>query len=307
MSVKYKDYYEILGVERNSSEAAIRKAYRKLARQYHPDVNKEPQAQERFQEISEAYEVLGDPDKRKRYDQLGANWRPGQDFTPPSGWENVRFEFGGNGGAHGFGFTGHGGFSDFFESIFGDMMGGHSGFQAEQRYGSRPQRRTHDEVELPLTLEEAWRGGRKKIAVQTAAGRSKTYNLTIPERIRDGAKLRMKNQGSNGDLIVRVAIQPHARFRVKGADLETTLYISPPEAVLGERVEIPLLSGRVGLRIPPGAKHGKRLKLKGQGLKKRGGEYGDLLVDLAIDIPSAPTRDERELYEKLLALCRKRK
>jgi curved DNA-binding protein len=300
MSVKYKDYYEILGIERNAGEAAIKKAYRKLARQYHPDINKEARAQERFQEISEAYEVLGDPEKRKRYDQLGANWQQGQDFTPPPGWENVHFEFGGK-GAQGFGFSGHGGgFSDFFESMFGDIMGGST-------FGSGGPRRRRpaaaaEEVELTLSLEEAWNGGKKRISVYTPNGPSKTYNLKIPERVRDGAKLRMKNQGSSGDLIVRISIQPHSRFQISGTDLETTLNLSPPEAVLGIRAELKLLNGRAGLQIPPGTPAGKKFKLRGQGLKKASGGYGDLLVTVAIDIPANPTPAERKLYEQLLAL-----
>ncbi len=308
MSVKYKDYYETLGVERNSSEAAIKKAYRKLARQYHPDINKEPGAQARFQEISEAYEVLADPEKRKRYDQLGANWQQGQDFTPPPGWENIHFEFGGNGGS-GFGFSGQGGFSDFFETIFGDMMGGQSGFHHGRGFAQNNQcpKSRAEEVELSLSLEEAWQGGKKRITVYTGNGQSKTYDLNIPARIRDGAKLRLKNQGSHGDLIVRIAVKPHSRFRVNGANLETTLHITPPEAVLGAKVELPLINGRAGLNITPGTSSGKKLKLKGQGLKKNEGGFGDLIVTVQIDIPGQLTAAERELYEKLLALHQQRK
>ncbi|WP_372807889.1 DnaJ C-terminal domain-containing protein [Pontiella sp.] len=304
MSVKYKDYYEILGVERNSSDAAIKKAYRKLARQFHPDVNQTSGAQARFQEISEAYEVLGDPEKRKRYDQLGANWQQGQDFTPPPGWENVHFEFGDN-GAPGFGFSGQGGFSDFFASIFGDMADG-GAFHSGKGFRRSPPQAANEEVELALSLEEAWNGGKKRISVYNSAGASKTYNLNIPARIRDGAKLRMKNQGSAGDLIVRISIKPHPRFRVSGADLETTLNLSPPEAVLGTKAELPLLNGRAELRVPPGTPSGKKFKLKGQGLGKQGGRFGDLLVTVAVEIPAQPTPAERDLYEKLLALRRNR-
>lgn len=296
MGMKYKDYYEVLGVERDSSEAAIKKAYRKLARQYHPDVNKESGAQNRFQEISEAYEVLGDPEKRKRYDELGANWQQGQDFTPPPGWDNVHFEFAG-GRRPGTGFSGHGGFSDFFESIFGDMMGGPSSFQ------SRPQRRTHDEVELTLTLEEAFRGGKKRISVYSAEGaKPKTYDLKIQPGTRDGAKLRLRNQGQNGDLLIRIRIAPHPRFKIDGADLETTLLLAPHEAVLGGKVELQLLDGLVSLNIPSGTQPGKKLKLTGKGLKKPGGRYGDLYAVVRIKIPREPSEEEKRIYEQLRKL-----
>ena len=297
MALKYKDYYEVLGVPRNAGEAAIKKAYRELARQYHPDVNKEHGAQERFQEISEAYEVLGDSEKRKRYDELGANWQQGQEFTPPPGWGNVHFEFGGNGGNQGFGFTGHGGFSDFFESIFSDMMGGQSGFQ------SRPQRRTHDEVELTLTLEEAFRGGKKRISVYAADGaKPKTYDLKIPPGTRDGARLRLRNQGQNGDLLIRIRIAPHPRFKVDGADLETPLSLAPHEAVLGGKVALQLLDGRATLNIPPGTQPGKKFKISGKGLKKPGGGHADLYAVVQIRIPKNPSAEERKLYAELAKL-----
>lgn len=300
MPVKYKDYYEILGVERNSSEAAIKKAYRKLARQYHPDINKEAGAQARFQDVSEAYEVLSDPEKRKRYDELGAGWHQGQDFTPPSGWENMHFEFGGN-STHDFGFSGQGGFSDFFDSIFGDMMGGRSGFSSANPF-ARPEpspSRAAEEVELKLTLEEAWRGGKKRIKLYGADRRPKTYDLTVPAGIGDGAKLRLKNQGRQGDLIIRITILPHARFKISGADLETEVHISPPLAVLGGSVEFPLPEGSVSLRIPPGTPHGKKFRLTGKGLKKSGGGRGDLYAFVKIEIPTVLSDQEKEWYRKL--------
>ncbi len=296
MGMKYKDYYEVLGIERNSSEAAIKKAYRRLARQYHPDVNKESGAQERFQEISEAYEVLGDPEKKKRYDELGANWQQGQEFTPPPGWENVHFEFSGSGG-HGSGFSGRGGFSDFFDSIFGDMMGGHSGFHA------RPQRRTHDEVELTITLEEAFRGVKKRISVCAADGaKPKIYDLKIPPGTRDGAKLRLRNQGQNGDLLIRIHIAPHPRFKVDGADLETNIPLAPHQAVLGGKVGLQLLEGHASLNIPAGTQPGKKFKFSGKGLKKPGGGHGDLYAVTQITIPNNPSAEERRLYEELAKL-----
>jgi len=302
VSVKYKDYYELLGVERNSSDAAIKKAYRKLAREFHPDVNKEPGAQTRFQEISEAYEVLGDPEKRKRYDQLGANWQQGQEFTPPPGWENVQFDFGGQGGANGFKFGG-GGFSDFFESIFGNMMGGHTGFQSSEKFGPRPQRRTHDEVELTVSLEEAFRGGTKRIKVYAADGVTpKTYDLKIPPGTRDGAKLRLRNQGHTGDLLVRISIAPHPRFTVDGADLWMEVELAPHQAVLGDKVALQLVDARASLNIPPGTQPGRKFRLSGKGLKKPGGGRGDLYAVAKVVVPCNPTLEEKQLYEQLARL-----
>ncbi len=292
--MKYKDYYKILGVEHNTSEADIKKAYRKLARKYHPDVNKTPEAQTRFQEISEAYEVLGDPEKRKRYDELGSNWQQGQDFTPPPGWENSHFEFSSDGG----------GFSDFFGSIFGDMMGGGMHFQGSEGFrSSRPPRRTHDEVELTLSLEEAFLGGKKRVKIRAANGTEKTYDLNVPQGIRDGATLRLKNQGqAGGDLLIRISIASHPRFKVDGAELEMEFPIAPHEAVLGGKVDLHLPDGRAALRIPPGTQAGKKFRLKGKGLKRRGGERGDLYAVAKIVVPTQPSPEEKQLYEKIAQL-----
>jgi curved DNA-binding protein len=299
MGVKYTDYYEVLGVPRNSTEAAIKKAYRKLAREFHPDVNKGAGAQNRFQEISEAYEVLGDPEKRKRYDELGASWKQGQDFTPPHGWDNVHFDFGGSGAEQGFNFSG-GGFSDFFESLFGSSMGGFSGFQSSEKNGAYAPRRTHDETELVLTLEEAYNGGKKRIKVYAdQSGTAKTYDLNIPAGTRDGAKLRLRNQGHNGDLLIRISIAPHNRFTVDGADLWAEIKLAPHQAALGDKVELNLIDGRASLRIPPGTQPGRKFRLSGKGLKKPGGGRGDLFAVVQIIIPSDLTDAERKLYEEL--------
>ena len=296
MSVQYKDYYKILGVEHGSSEAEIKKAYRKLARKYHPDINKTPEAQTRFQEVSEAYEVLGDPEKRKRYDELGSSWQQGQEFTPPSGWEHVNFS------------GGSGGFSDFFGSIFGDMMGGGGmHFQGSEAFGARPQRRTHDEVGLSLSLEEAFRGGKKRIKIRAANGTEKTYDLNIPVGIRDGATLRLKNQGqAGGDLLIRISIVPHPRFKVDGAELEMEFPIAPHEAVLGGKVNLHLPDGRAALRIPPGTQSGKQFRLKGKGLKRRDGKRGDLYATAKIVAPVHPSAEEKRLYEQIAKLSAKR-
>lgn len=304
MSVEYKDYYKILGVERNSSEAAIKKAFRKRARQYHPDMNKEVGAQERFQEISEAYEVLSDPKKRERYDLLGANWQQGQDFTPPSGWENVHFEFGGN-SADGAGFSGHGGFSNFFDTIFGDMMGGsRSGFQSMHGFASSSNPALVEEVELQISLEEAWRGGKKSIKVFSEnSEHSKTYNLNIPAGARDGLKLRLAGQGSNGaDLLICIRIAPNKNYRLNGSDIETNLFVTPSQAALGDVVEVQLPNGKAKLKLKPGTSSGKRLKLAGKGLKKQRGGQGDFYVTIQITIPQNLSVDQRVLYEQLRQL-----
>ncbi len=306
--MKYKDYYKVLGVPHDASETAIRKAYRKLARETHPDINKDPEAKGRFQDISEAYEVLGDPTKRQRYDQLGSDWRPGQDFTPPPGSQNVHFEFGGGGGGgQGFRFSGHGGFSDFFESMFGDMAGAsRRGFRPSDPGAARPRRRTHDEAELTLTLEEAFLGGKKRIQIRPDDGAApKTCELSIPPGIRGGARLRLRNQGRFGDLLIRISIAPHSRFVVDGADLEMQLPLTPPEAVLGATVSLRLLDGTASLRIPPGTQSGRKFRLSGKGLKQPGGARGDLYAVAKIVVPQQLSDQEKELYEQLAKLSKK--
>ncbi|MDF7823851.1 DnaJ C-terminal domain-containing protein [Pontiellaceae bacterium B12227] len=306
MGVQYKDYYDVLGVPRNAGAAAVKKAYRKLAREYHPDVNKEAGAQNRFQEISEAYEVLGDPEKRKRYDQLGANWKQGQDFTPPPGWENVHFDFGGGGAGHEFNFSG-GGFSDFFESIFGNRMNGFSGFQSSETFGAHSPRRTHDETELTLTLDEAYHGGKKRIKVYSDQnGNTKTYDLNIPAGTRDGARLRLRNQGHNGDLLIRISIAPHSRFTVDGADLWMDVDLAPYQAVLGDKVDLKLIDGHAMLRIPAGTQPGRKFRLTGKGLKKPGGGKGDVYAVVRIEVPVQPTAEEKKLYEQLADIAKRK-
>ena len=309
MGVKFQDYYETLGVSRTASDADIKKAYRKLAQKYHPDVSKERDAETRFKQINEAYEVLGDPEKRKRYDQLGRNWKAGQDFTPPPGWENVHFEFHGSPGAgQSFDFEDMGGFSDFFETLFGGHMGGAGRGSrrrggAEAFYGSMPGQ--DQEAELTISLEDAYHGARKSIMLE-AGGQRKQYDVRIPPGTTSGSRIRLAGQGSpgrggaaSGDLYLQVHIAPHPVYRVQGHDLEMDLSIAPWEAALGAKVKLSTLAGQVSINLPPRTQSGQHLRLRGKGLPRRQGEAGDLIVVTRIVVPEHLTARERELFEQL--------
>lgn len=305
MAVKFQDYYEVLGVNRSASQDDIQKAFRKLARKYHPDVNKSPEAEDKFKQLNEAYEVLKDPDKRKKYDQLGANWKAGQEFTPPPGWENVQFHFQGGD------FGDAGGFSDFFRTFFGGA-GGFGGFgdgmrgAAGQRTAGGWARPGEDhEAEVEVSLEEAFHGGTKKIQLEEA-GQRRSYDVTIPKGVGEGSRIRLPGQGgrgigggSAGDLYLRVRLRPHPRFRVQGHDLTTTVTIAPWEAALGAEVNVPLIDGNVTMKIPPGTQGGQIMRLRGKGLPKRGGESGDVRVTVQIAVPKQLTERERELFDTL--------
>jgi curved DNA-binding protein len=314
MAVGYRDYYEVLGVPRDASADDIRSAYRKLARKNHPDVNKDPEAGQRFSEISEAYEVLRDPEKRERYDRLGPNWRSGQDVSGAQGFEG--FEgFGGFGGGRGNGFDegdvrvdfGGGGadFSDFFDSLFGGGRGPSSrGGRRRQRGGEGFSLRGSDmEATIELTLEEAYRGGRRKITL----GDGRDYEVTIPPGVRDGQRIRLAGEGGagagggpSGDLLLRVRLRPHPRLRLVDRDLEVDLPVAPWEAALGATVPVTTLEGSANVKVPPGSSSGRRLRLKGQGWPGRKGEpAGDLYAIVKIVVQKKLTREEREAYERL--------
>ncbi|MEX0745550.1 MAG: DnaJ C-terminal domain-containing protein [Phycisphaeraceae bacterium] len=317
MAVKFEDYYEILGAKRDASQDDIRRAYRKLARQQHPDVNKAADAAERFAKLNEAYEVLGDPAKRKKYDELGQNWKNGQDFRPPPGFENMEFQFRGAGGPGGGGAGGFrpGGFSDFFEMFFGrGGAGGASGFEEafagggragpfnaeEFTAGRRPRgRHAHQpqEAEITITLDEAYHGGRRQIELQSPTGR-KNVDVKIPGGTVDGSRIRLRGE----NLILRIKVAPHSRFQLRGHDLTTDLHVAPHEAALGAKVEVKTLDGPVTVTVPPGSQSGQKLRLRGRGLPKgraRPGEQGDLYVRLLIRVPHTLSDAERDLYEKL--------
>jgi DnaJ-class molecular chaperone len=336
MAVQFRDYYEALGVNKNASEDEIKSAFRKQARKYHPDVNpNDKSAEEKFKEINEAYEVLSDPEKRKRYDTLGPNWKAGEEFRPPPGWQQEsRVDFGDMGdifgGAGGIGGAGAGGFSDFFETLFG---GGRRAGRSRRGGAGFSMRGRDIEAEIELTLEEAHRGGRRSISLQVmescpdcrgtgtkdgktvcptcrGAGvvqRPKTLEVTIPPGVRDGSVIRLAGQGEPGanggppgDLLLRVRLRPHRLFDLTGDnDVQVELPVAPWEAALGARVSVPTLEGPVEMTIPAGTQAGQRLRLRGQGLNRRDGRRGDQYAKLKIVNPPRLTSAERELFEKL--------
>ena len=302
MAVSYKDYYKLLGVEREAKAEEISKAYKKLARKYHPDLNPgDKQAEEKFKEINEAYEVLKDPEKRKLYDQLGPNWQHGQQFQGEPGYENVHFTFNGKS------FDGSG-FSDFFETLFGGAAAGggrgaNFGPDPFSGFSSRPRRGRDVEAELPLSLEEASSGGRRIVTLQMPQG-PKTLEVNVPAGIREGAKLRLAGQGdpapggTPGDLFLRVRYLPHPQFKVEGENLHCDVALTPWEAVLGAKVAVPTLEGQVELNIPAGSSSGRKFRLRGKGLGS-GVNRGDLLARVMIKVPAQLSAEERELWQKL--------
>jgi curved DNA-binding protein len=302
--MKYRDYYQILGVARDASTEDIKKAYRRLARKYHPDVSKESRAEEQFKEVSEAYEVLHDPEKRAAYDQLGGNWQAGQEFRPPPGWQ------GGSRARPGpEGFSGRD-FSDFFESMFGGAPGA-AGFASARSHSSQ---RTgqNQTVPLDISLEEAYHGGTRTLQLQTpdrnASGqtitRTRSLNVKIPAGVINGQKIRLSGQGNpgsgggaNGDLLLELKIQPHPLYSAKDRDLTVELPLTPWEAALGGKVEVPTLGGSVTINIPANARNGQKLRLRERGLP--GQPPGDQLVVLRIVNPPVETEAARALFERM--------
>ncbi|MEE4378760.1 MAG: DnaJ C-terminal domain-containing protein [Candidatus Competibacteraceae bacterium] len=299
--MQYKDYYQMLGLSRSASEDDIKKAYRRLARKYHPDVSREPNAEERFKEVAEAYEVLRDADKRSAYDQLGSNWQSGQDFRPPPNWQNSSFHFrkDGLGG-------GQADFSDFFESLFGGLGG--AGLGGGRRGFQQPVEDQHSRLEI--SLEEAYQGTQRTVQLQVpeidAGGRrtlrSKSLNVKIPAGVSDGQKIRLAGQSAagirgGGDLYLEVVIRPHHLYRIDGRDLTLELPLTPWEAALGAQIQVPTLGGKVSLNIPANAHSGQKLRLRGRGLP--GKPQGDQYVVLRIDNPPVDSEASRELFRNM--------
>jgi DnaJ-class molecular chaperone len=327
MAVEFKDYYRILGVDRNADEKTIKSAYRKLARKYHPDVNKGQDA--RFKEINEAYEVLSDPDKRRRYDTLGPDW---QRFTqaPPPGAPGPKVEF-----------SEGGDFSEFFRTIFGDLgargAGSGGGFEnlLGGAFGRGARRRRGEDVQagVEISLEEAFSGARKSFALEldepcatchgsgNVGGKAcetchgtgwqrarREVDVRIPAGVRTGQKVRVSGEGAGGaggrgDLYLVVSVAPHPQFERKGDDLHLTLPITAPEAALGATLEVPTLRGKVSMKVPPSTSSGRTFRLPGYGMPRvKGGGAGDELVTVKIMMPAELTGAEKELYERLRAL-----
>ncbi|MCC7407468.1 MAG: J domain-containing protein [Phycisphaeraceae bacterium] len=318
MAVKFQDYYQTLGVSRTATAAEIQRAYRKLARQFHPDVNKSADAAEKFAQINEAYEVLKDPEKRKRFDELGPNWKAGQEFRPPPEWGN--FHFGGAGGRGrgqrggqqgGFSFE-PGGFSDFFEMLFGQAARGQrgnggarmQGFEdmfEQMHAGDEAMREAPaQEADLAITLDEAFRGSSRQLRLSMPDGQTRTLEVKVPQGVRDGQKIRLRGQAGGGaDLILRVKIADDPRFERDGADLITDLRLSPWEAALGAKVPVESIDGTVEVTVPPGSSSGQKLRLRGRGIPSGPDQRGDLLVRLKIVLPKTLSDEERELFEQL--------
>lgn len=297
----FKDYYKILAVEPTADDKAIKTAYRKLARKYHPDVSKEAGAEDKFKEASEAYEVLSSPEKRAEYDDIRKYGQQGRPFQPPPGWQ-------GRGGAGGFGGGDNGDFSDFFSSIFGGraQQGGRS---------HNPGRRGQDvEMELAIFLEETLSAESKQVSFKVpqhnAAGQrvahiTKTLNVKIPAGVADGERIRLKGQGApgvaggeNGDLYLIIRFAPHPKFDVEGNDLIITVPLAPWEVALGTKVAIPTLTSKINLTIRPDSQNGQRLRIKGNGLLNKQGQRGDLLAQIKVVMP--PSNDAtKELWKTL--------
>src|ERR1700704_5403225 len=305
MPVEYKDYYKTLGVSKNASAEEIKKAYRKAARQHHPDVNKKPEAEKRFKEINEANEVLSDPEKRKRYDAVGPEWeRFQQGGQQPGGFQWV---YTGQPGADPFNGDA-GGFSDFFRTLFGegatDFDTGPFGRPSTRR--RRAVAGVDVESEVEITLAEAYKGTERSVEMRLPDGTTRRLSVKIPAGVRDGQRIRLAGQGApggaggpSGDLFLRVRVRPHPVFERDGDDLRMDLPVSLHEALLGAEVTVPTLKGRVSLRIPPETQNGRTIRLAGQGMPRTSGGSGDLFVTVKVVLPTKLTDEDKDCIRKI--------
>lgn len=292
--MQFKDYYDTLGVKPEATEAEIKRAYRRLARKYHPDVSKEAGAEDKIKSVNEAYEALKDPERRREYDNLRAGgYRAGDDFRPPPNWQGGRGA-GGQGGFEG------GDFGDFFESVFGRGGAGMHGGRAGPRRGSDLQ------ATITIDLASAFSGGRERITLRDAVHGERTLEVKIPAGIEPRRQIRLSGQGNpginggaSGDLMLEVAVRDDNRFRLEGRNIISTVPITPWEAALGATVNVPTLAGHVGLRIPAGSNSGRKLRLRGRGWPSS--EPGDQIVLLEIHVPPAETDEQKAFYEEMAA------
>ena len=271
--MQYKDYYEVLGVARGADADAVKRAYRKLARKYHPDVSKEKNAETKFKEVQEAYEVLRDTEKRAAYDQLGRDYRPGQQFRPPPDWSQ---RFGDSGSQR---FSDLNGFSDFFSTLFGGAAG-----------APPPEA---DAGHLDVTVEEAFAGTKRRVNLNDG-GRARSVDVQIPPGVGDGQSLRIAGTGGKASLIFRIRLRPHSLYVLQGKDVQIELPLAPWEAALGAKVAVPTLGGTVELTVPAGAQSGQKLRLRGRGFPG-----GDQFVIIKLVTPAAQTPEAKEAYERM--------
>lgn len=335
MSVKFQDYYELLGVDRKASDKEIKAAYRKLARKWHPDLHpaaEKKEAEDKFKRINEAYEVLKDPEKRERYDRLGSRWKDGQDFQGAPDMGGARYYSSGDFGGGGFEGSFEGGFSDFFNAFFG---GGAPGAGRGGRTVRRGPVRGEDlESEIELTLEEAYRGVTRSLRVSGSAvcpgcggtgtkdhsfcpqcggtgniPDEKTLEVKVPAGVKEGSRIRLKGQGGSGlggapkgDLFLKVRLRPHPSYKLNGSNIEVDAVIRPEQAIFGDRIPVETLDGKVNLKVPPNSRNGNKLRLRGKGFPDKNSSRGDQLVRLIIDTPKDLSEDEKELYKKIYDL-----
>lgn len=316
-----RDFYEALGVPRNASQDDIQRAYRKLAREYHPDVNKAPDAEDRFKEASEAYSVLSDPDQRRRYDAFGADFRRVPPDVDPRTWARARAGAGAGGrpragaGVGGFGATGFGGGfggAGAEDVDLDDLLGGIFGRRAARGrrsggFGRGPVPGADREAELELTVEEAYRGGRHRITISGPGG-PRTIDVDVPAGVTDGQRIRLGGQGGHGsdggrrgDLYLLVRLLPHERYRVDGRDISVRLFITPWEAALGTTVPVDTPGGEAKVKVPAGTSSGRRLRLRGRGMPNPRGAPGDLFAEVHVAVPQRPSPEEKRLFQELAA------